>query len=255
MRASEALRNVWSQFQGIPMETFTKGWWLKQCGGVARQRTVAEMRAHRRLLGAGGNCFDLALWLRHELAMAGICARIVMTPDAHVAVLATDADGGEYLCDLGDQWLQPVLVSPEHTGFTAEWQPGLFPGREVRVHRSGDSLEVFYRRAGGKAADQTYDLAFVGELEFLQACNESQNCLRRPFCEMRLPHPGTGAIEHWEYDRGRSFWNLFDGRVFEEPCGSPEAWTLRISARTGMAPALITVAFEMYTLCGMDVTR
>ena len=77
-----------------------------------------------------------------------------------MGVLAADPAGAEYLCDLGDLWLQPILVSPEHP---------------------------------------------VSEERFIRACNHSQNLLRRPFCEMLLPHPDTGAIEHWEYDREASF--------------------------------------------------
>lgn len=252
MRASEVIRTVWVRFHGMPMETFTKGWWLKQCGGIARQRTVAEMSEHRRLLGAGGNCFDLALWVRDELAQAGISARIVghdlETPDAHVAVLAVDPSGAEYLCDLGDLWLQPILVSPEHPAFSPDWQPGFFPGRLVQIHRSGNALEVFYRRAGGKMGTQVYDLSPISEEQCLRACDFAQNLLRRPFCEMLLPHPDTGAIEHWEYDRQASFWNLADGPVFEEPCDSLADWIARITARTGMAPELIATAFEIYRI-------
>lgn len=89
MQAPEALRRVYGRFRRIPMETFTKGWWHRQCGGAPRQRTVAEMREHRRLQGSGGNCFDLVLWLREELREAGIPSRVVghdlETAQAHVA--------------------------------------------------------------------------------------------------------------------------------------------------------------------------
>lgn len=250
MQAPDSLRSVWDRFSGIPMETFTKGWWLKQCGGTARQRSVQEMMAHRRLLGAGGNCFDLALWLRHELLAAGIPARIIghdfQTPEAHVAVLAGGGGGPEYLCDLGDLWLQPILVTPGHPDFSPDWHEGFFPGRLVQVQRAADFLEVHYRRADGKVSRQRYDLAPVAEELFLKACHHSQNLLRRPFCEMLLPHPATGRIEHWEYDRGASFWNRGSGPEFEPPCQTPADWIGRIAARTGMAPELIATAFEVY---------
>lgn len=250
MRAPAALRDVWERFHGIPMETFTKGWWLKQSDGLSRQRTVDEMREHRRRLGAGGNCFDLALWLRHEFQQAGVPARIVghdlERPEGHVAVLASDPTGAEYLCDLGDLWLQPILVSPDHPAFSPDWHPGFFPGRLIQVHRLDGALEMLYQRASGKVSRQRFDLAPISEERFLRACHYSQNLLRRPFCEMLLPHPDTGAIEHWEYDQKASFWNLEDGPVFEEPCSSLEEWIGRISSRTGLAPALIQTAFDAY---------
>jgi hypothetical protein len=250
MRAPEAVRLVWNGFQGMPMETFTKGWWLKQCGQIARQRTIDEMRAHRRLLGAGGNCFDLTLWLRHELSQAGISSHIIghdlERPDAHVALLAVEPSGAEYLCDLGDLWLQPILVSPGHPAFSSDWHPGFFPGRFVRVHRSDRSLDLFYRRESGKVQRQVYHLAPVSDEQFMRACDYSQNCLRRPFCEILLPHPSLGSIEHWEYDRGASFWNLSDGPVLEKPCDSLPEWVSRISMRTGISPELISTAFDVY---------
>lgn len=250
MQAPEAVLNVLKGFLGLPMETFTKGWWLKRCGGTARQRTVDEMREHRRSLGAGGNCFDLALWLRHAFTQEGISARIIghclETPDAHVAVLAADHLGAEYLCDLGDLWLQPILISPEHPSYSPGWHSGFFPGRLVQVRRSGTSLEVSYRRVNGKVGRQEYDLAPISEEQLQRACHLSQNLLRRPFCEMLLPHPETGTIEHWEYDRGASFWNLADGPVFEQPCTSLGQWISRIATRTGLDPELISTAFQVY---------
>lgn len=95
---------------------------------------------------------------------------------------------------------------------------------------------------------QSYDLALINEDRFLRACDYSQNLLRRPFCEMLLPYPDTGAIEHWEYDRNASFWNLSDGPVFEEPCASLPDWVSRISARTGLRPDLIATAFDVYNM-------
>ena len=90
---------VWNRFVGVPCETFTKGWWYRQCGGAPRQRTVAEMVAHRVDYGAGGNCFDLALWLRQAFAAAGIPARLIGhdlgTAEAHIAVLADELRQGK----------------------------------------------------------------------------------------------------------------------------------------------------------------
>lgn len=246
MLAPHEISSVWRQFAGIPMETFTKGWWYDRCHGRPRQRTVAEMVEHRRTHGAGGNCFDLALWLRHAFLEAGVRARItghdLGAEAGHAAVVAADRAGNEYLCDLGDQWLQPVLISPAVDG----WHRGFFPGREVQISRTDNLLQVRYRRSNGKVAGQSYDLAPVSEELVQQACGLSQNMLRRPFCEMLMPHPDTGKIEHWEYDKGRSFWNLESGPVFEADCQTQDEWVARIAARTGMAPDLIRGGFAVY---------
>lgn len=251
MQAPEPLCGVYGQFCGIPMETFTKGWWHRECDGAPRQRTVAEMREHRRRQGSGGNCFDLVLWLREEFREAGIPARVIghdlETAQAHVALLARDIGGLEYLCDPGDLWLQPILVTPDAPAFTTEWQTGFFPGRRVQVARTAGRLEVAYLRASGKVGRQAYDLAPVSEEQFQRACHHSQNLVRRPFCEALRPHPDSGRVEHWEYDEGRSFWNLDDGPVFEAPCRDRAEWVERITGRTGTHPAVLTAAFEVYS--------
>lgn len=248
MKAPHEIFSIWSRFAGVPMETFTKGWWYAQCGGRPRQRTVAEMVEHRRRHGAGGNCFDLALWLRHEFEAHGIPARIVghdlCTPEAHVAVVAIDRSGSEFLCDLGDQWLQPICI--DAGAAPDQWHSRFFPGREVRISRMDHGLEVFYRRGNGKVGRQHYDLQPLSEDAIMQACHHSQNLLRRPFCEMLLAHPETGRVEHWEYDNGASFWNLENGPVFEEPCLTRAEWVARIGARTGMSAELISTAFKAY---------
>ncbi|HYF93018.1 MAG TPA: hypothetical protein VD969_12340 [Symbiobacteriaceae bacterium] len=247
MKAPYEISNVWSRFAGVPMETFTKGWWYDRCKGTARQRTVDEMVEHRRMHGTGGNCFDLALWLHHEFRTSGTPARIVghdlCTPDAHVAVIAIDRTGSEFLCDLGDQWLQPILVDTCSDAFSDGWHTGFFPGREVRILRSTDLLHVSYRRSNGKVGNQCYDLQPLSDDALKLACHHSQNLLRRPFCEMLLPHPATGTTEHWEYDRGSSFWNLEGGAVVEEPCQTQGEWIARIVLRTGISADVISAAF------------
>ena len=59
MRAPDAVVRAWMRFRGVPMETLTKAWWWRRCAGVPRQRTVAEIRRHRDLMGGGGDCFDV----------------------------------------------------------------------------------------------------------------------------------------------------------------------------------------------------
>ncbi|MDF2627057.1 MAG: hypothetical protein K0R39_888 [Symbiobacteriaceae bacterium] len=252
MKAPAEILRVWNHFAGVPMETFTKGWWHARCGGVSRQRTIAEMVEHRKLHGAGGNCFDLAIWLRHAFCQDGVPARVVghdlCTEDAHVAVVATGSDGGQYLCDMGDLWLQPIRI--DGPGVSDGWHAGFFPGREVQIAPTDGGIEVLYRRSTGKVGRQSYDLRVLSEDEVMAACNHCQNLLRRPFCEMLLPHPETGVVEHWEYDKAKSFWNLAAGPVFEAPCGSMEAWGRRISQRTGMSEGLIAAAFAAYGVSG-----
>ncbi len=156
------------------METFTKGWWYERCGGKARQRTVGEMALHSRELGAGGNCFDLAVWLRHELDQVGVEARIVghgfETPDAHVALVAEGEGGDLFLCDLGDLWLELILITSESPAFSPDWHRGFFPGREVRVESEGERLTIAYRHSG-KIGRQDHDLSGVSEEAFRRACN------------------------------------------------------------------------------------
>lgn len=122
MYAPAEIEQLYRQLASIPMETFTKGWWWLQCGGQARQRTVAEMAVHRERYGAGGNCFDLAYWLLDLARAAGIAARPIghdlESWEAHAALLLTDDAGDEYLCDPGDLWLRPILVSPDSPGST-----------------------------------------------------------------------------------------------------------------------------------------
>lgn len=229
------------------METFTKVWWNEQCGGVARQRTVEEMVAHRREYGTGGNCFDLALWLRHELRQAGVPARIIGhdlgASHAHVAVLAEGGDGAQYLCDLGDQWLQPVLITPQRENWSPDWLRGFFPGRAVQIRPDGECLTIAYRH-GAKVATQQFDLAAIDEAVLERACHHSQNLIRRPYCEMLLPH-ATGSIEHWEYADGRSFWHLESGAEYEVPCADAGDWATRVADYTGIAAGLIRHVFEL----------
>lgn len=248
MRANAALLSVWRRFARVPTETFTKIWWNERCGGLPRQRTVTEMIAHRREFGTGGNCFDLALWLCHDLQQSGIPARIVghdlCAAHAHVAVIAGEAHSGEFLCDIGDQWLQPILISPDCQGFSTGWHTGFFAGREVRIDTEGRSLAVAYRHKG-KVASRRFDPAAVEGSALDQACHYSQNLVRNPICELLLPYQ-SGEVEHWEYDNNQSFWGLSSGAVYEAQCATQAEWAERISQRSGMSVELIRTAFQLY---------
>jgi hypothetical protein len=250
VRPPDLICSIWARFDQIPAETFTKGWWHRRSAGAPRQRTVAQMIDHRHLYGAGGNCFDLSVWLHHELTEVGVPARYsghdFETADAHIAVVAADEDGYEYLCDLGDKWLQPILIDPASSAFDYGWHDGFVPARAVRVERSDNHLTIHYRHASGRTAAQFYDLSPVSNSAIAAACHHSQNLLRRPFCEMMLSHPATKERLRWEYDRGKSFWDMPSGRVYEEPCADASSWVSRIAARTGINPALLTEGFHAY---------
>ena len=187
MQATPEILAVWRKFDRFPMETLTKAWFR---GG---QRTVEQMKAHRAEFGTSGNCFDLALWLLAEFAEAGIEAYAVgsdMQSDrAHVAVAALDGQGSPYLCDLGDLWLQPVLVDPKRSDFSNEKLRGFFPGAEVEVHVQEGSCEVRYHRKGGKWKPQVYSLRKVSTEELIAAGERfPQKTLRKlfPACEFLL---------------------------------------------------------------------
>ena len=127
----DAILRVWHQFDAVPMETLTKAW-LSRAEGGPRQRSTSEIVAHRNDYGTGGNCFDLAIWLLDEFARMGVRAHAIghdfFTPKAHVAVLAYDGQD-RYLCDLGDQWLQPIQVDANLREPVAEYFPAAFGKR------------------------------------------------------------------------------------------------------------------------------
>ncbi len=245
MTAPRDLQDVWNRFVGIPCETFSKGWWYSRCPRPDRQRTVAELCAHRREHGTGGNCFDLTYWLLHDLRQAGFATRAIGHEleqyNAHVALLVAHPDGREYLCDLGDVWRQPIAaVSCD------EWQRGFASGYEVRLQREPDQLKVECRRSTGSQWTETYELAAITDEQLHSACNHSQSLLRRPFCQMLLPHPKTGTLELWQYDREASYFSLDTGKDEEPPCTTRAEWIRRIHQRSGISEATLQAGFEAY---------
>lgn len=136
MKASGEILSVWRTFDDFPMETLTKAWVYSK-GGFQKQRDVETMKAHRAQYGITGNCFDLAIWLLDAFRKAGVEAYPIGTElgteDAHAAVVAVDEKGARYLCDLGDQWLQPILIDGINEGYSNERLSGFFPAAEVQV--------------------------------------------------------------------------------------------------------------------------
>ncbi len=250
MHAPEPLARIYRPLGDRPTESFTKGWRFGTCTGGVRQRTIAELEADYQRSGSGGNCFDRAYWLLVTAREAGVAARVIghhfEAWEAHAAVILTDDAGHEYLCDPGDCWMQPVLISPESPDFGPGYHEGFFPAAAVRIERTDQVLTVHYRRQNGKESEQHYDLSPVEDQAFLRACHHSQQLLRRPFAERLLTHPETGEVGLWEFDRGRSFWSLPGGLVEEPPCESLAEWVDRIAERTGLAPSVVQAGFATY---------
>ncbi len=230
------------------METLTKAWVARYLG--PKQRSVDEMEAHRARTGASGNCFDLALWLRHRLHQAGLEASIVSdgigSQHSHVAV-TVQVDRQEYLCDLGDMWLQPVPIGSD---ITTPVQ-GFFPAAGVTVLRQRNTLEVRYHRRGGKSSTQTYQLQPVRAAELRDAAQANQAYLAQCLVEYRAPLQDS----HWEFDGKKSFWSTPDGLLPEPHLTGHRAWARRIARRTRMdaryveecLDAFATLRFERAT--------
>jgi hypothetical protein len=229
---------VWRTFDAFPMETLTKAWVFDR---GPRQRSVDEMEAHRAATGASGNCFDLALWLRHRLTAAGLEAHVISddiaSRDAHVAVLAV-ADDRPFLCDLGDLWLQPLAADDDITEPVA----GLFPAAGVTTASSGHRLLVTYHRPGGKTSSQTYDLRPVQGGQLRDACEQNQQYLAQRLVEMRDLARGA----HWEFDGAVSRWSTEEGLHDEPVLVDNKAWALRIAARTGMNADYAAVCLDAF---------
>ncbi len=243
LSAPAPILEVWRSFDGVPMETLTKAWVYRHRGPA--QRSVAVMEADRARTGASGNCFDLAIWLRHRLRRAGIGATIVGhglgTRDAHVAVLAEDADGRPYLCDLGDMWLRPIAVDAA----LPEPVAGFFPAADVSLSLAGPHLQVDYHRPGDRLSAQRYDLRPVAEAELREAAELNQRYLAQLLVEMRAP--GQGA--HWEYTGSRSFWSTPAGIRPEADLTDDLAWARRIAARAGIRADYAAACIEAFRAC------
>ncbi|MGV2619772.1 UNVERIFIED_CONTAM: hypothetical protein N8J90_01235 [Halobacillus marinus] len=203
MKPDAAILRVWRMFDDFPMETISKVWVYQQ-SGAGRQRSVGEMRTDRERYGLSGNCFDLSLWLLEEFRKSGVTAYPVGdrlgTTEAHAAVVALGEGGERYLCDLGDQWISPVLIDVGQESFTGERLGGFFPAAEVQVCRpANQKLEIHYHRPNGKMSSQIYDLTPVDLADFLKAAEHSQNTIHPvPLIERRISFLRETA--HWEFD-------------------------------------------------------
>lgn len=248
MRAPDDILAVWRKFDDFPMETFTKAWFYSKAKGK-RQRSVELMKEHREKYGISGNCFDLAIWLLDEFKQAGITAYGVgndlNTEEGHVGVVAEDASGRRYLCDLGDQWLQPILIDGDSEEFTGERLDGFFPAAKVQVVPKMKEVEIIYHRPNGKQSRQSYWTEPVELGLLLEAGEFSQNHVYpKPLFEKRVPFKNEMA--HWEFDNWSSFLSTSEGLFPEETLSTIEDWGEQIHKRTGADKAFLIETLAIY---------
>lgn len=245
MRATRDILNVWRKFDSFPMETITKAWYF-QLSSENKQRTVDQMIAHREQYGTSGNCFDLAIWLIHEFRQANLPSYAVLTPDSHVAVVAINEKGNRYLCDLGDQWIEPILIDRDSDEYTEEYLDHFFPGARVKLKSNDDnSLFVKYRRPNGKEMDQTYLLKPISDEQLMIEAEKTQRSLRTPLVEMRIFT--DREVIHWEFDDFISFYSSMEGKQMESELPTQKEWAERIYEVSGISTNIIKDAFEVYS--------
>lgn len=247
MQAPENVLAVWRQFDDFPMETLTKAWMYSK-GGQKKQRDVATMKLHRQRYGITGNCFDLAIWLQAAFEEAGIEAYPIGdsmgTEDAHAAVVAVDEKGRRFLCDLGDQWLQPVLIDG-HDAYTDAKLSGFFPAATVQIKPAGTAVEVLYHRPNGKTSRQWYSAEPVSMETFLEAAEFSQwHVYPKPLLEVRLPFKQETA--HWEFDDWESFLSTSEGLFPDPPAATIAEWVERIHEKTGFDRQFLMESLNLY---------
>ena len=210
MYAPEPILNVWNRFNDFPMERLTKLWFYHQ-GTEKKQRDVSLMKEHREQYGITGNCFDLSIWLLDEFKNEGITAYPI-SHDLHSAVIALDDAGNRYLCDLGDQWISPILVSDNHEEYTDEKLNGFFPGAKIQVIHKEHYFEILYHRPNGKISKQVYCPNPIDNDSFLKAAEYSQNLINQPpLLECRIPFKNETA--HWEFNNWESYLSSNEGLV------------------------------------------
>lgn len=237
LQTSPEILNVWRRFDSFPSETLTKAWFLKHASFLG-QRNLQQIREHRRLYGASGNSFDLAIWLIDELRNAGIEAHGIGsdlgTPQAHAAVVALGADGRRYLCDLGGQWLRPYPLDHEDLRQAPEGDDGFVVGARIRiVETRGSSVHFEKVQPDGERAANIYDLRRISDSSLFEAGHDAQSRPGPAIVKMRLfdrPDPAE-----WVFEKGAGFIRSSSGTKPEPAAASLMDWCFRIEEKTGMA--------------------
>lgn len=240
--------STWRKFDHFPMETLTKAWFYNQ-NTKKKQRDVSLMKEHRDQYGISGNCFDLAIWLLDEFQNDRITSYPIGhhlgTSHAHVAIIALDDQGNRFLCDLGDQWLNPILIENQHSEFSEKKLSGFFPAADVQVKMREGEVEILYHRPNGRVSKQVYETTPIERVEFLQVAEFSQNILKpRPLLECRLPY--KSEIAHWEFYNWESFLSTTEGLFPDRKLDRIEDWANLIHGKTGYDLQFLKEALEIY---------
>ncbi|MCA1319081.1 hypothetical protein LC085_04080 [Bacillus tianshenii] len=247
MNAPKNILEVWRKFDGVGMDTITKAFFYDK--RKKRQRTVAEMKEHYEGFGAGGNCFDLAIWLLAELKEAGIEAYPIghdfFDEKAHVALIALGEDGEKYYCDLGDQWIQPILIE-KNDRFIEGKLAGFFPGAYVKVETKEKEFNISYIRNNGKISIQTFPLTRYTNEDLLRAGELSQARIWKALCEKRVRREGTDEVTHWEFYNWKSFESSLSGLNKEPELSSKDEWAERIALNMGMDLEFVKAALSKF---------
>jgi hypothetical protein len=243
MRATEDIMQVWRKFNDFPMETLTKAW-HSLIDPECKQRTTDVMKEHRALYGTSGNCFDLAIWLIDEFRQNKVPCYGVLTEHLHVAVVAINEEGNKYFCDLGDQWIEPILLEPGHEAYTEEFVDGFFPGSRIKLNTRANRLLVTYRRPNGKESSQEFDLTPVSDKALIIAGQKTQRLFSDPLVEKRIFT--DQRVLHWEFDNFESYLSSKEGRKVEPQLKGIEEWAERIHTMSGIHVEVVVRALEVY---------
>ena len=248
MQPTGSILTTWEKFNDFPMETLTK-LWIYDTAIDKKQREVSLMREHRQQYGITGNCFDLAIWLLDEFAKDGIEAypigNSLKTEDAHVAVIAISENGNRFLCDLGDQWLTPILIDSQSEEFVNEQLSGFFPAAKVQVKDKDNNTEILYFRPNGKISRQIYNTEPIDKGVFLNAAEYSQNLIKpSPLLECRIPY--KNEIAHWEFYNWESFLSTSEGLFMDPKLQGLEEMAEIISQKTKYNKDLLFSILKKY---------
>lgn len=253
MYAPKQILATWRKFDKFPMETLSKAWFYER-NRLNRQREAAEMKEHRSQYGISGNCFDLAIWLLDEFSRDGIEAYPIghglKTKSAHVAVIAIDEKGRQYLCDLGDQWIQPILIDLDSEDFSNEKLSRFFPAAQIEVKREGKKIDVFYHRPNGKRSHQFYHVEPIDRRFFLEAADWSQQLIKPvPLFECRIPY--KSEIAHWEFNNWQSCFSTSEGLFNETTLLTIEDLAAKMDRLAGYDKQFLVEALEIYKRFGV----
>lgn len=248
MHPTQSILATWRKFDNFPMETLTKVWYNAK-GHKRKQRDVSLMREHRQQYGITGNCFDLALWLLDEFKRDGVEAYPIghdlNSEHTHVAVIAVNEDGNRYFCDLGDQWLCPILIDANSPDYTNEELEGFFPAAKVQVQEKDHQLHIHYHRPNGKVSSQMFQTEPIDLHSFLVAAEHCQNLIHpKPLVECRIPI--TSEIAHWEFYNWESFLSTSKGLIEEPKLLEIEKWVEKIHQKTGYNRKFLFDALNRY---------